>query len=180
MTLPLRKPGVAVSLLAAAALVLSACAPLVVSTSVERGVDLSAYRTYGWSTRPAQSTGDPRLDGNRFFHEYLAASIDRQLAETRLKQVSGEPDLFVRYFAGVSQEIVESGAEPDGRCRDCQRDVYDRGTIVIDFVDARSRTLVWRGWAKGGIDGAIDDQRLMQRRIDDAVARIFERLRRDL
>jgi hypothetical protein len=87
------------TLFAAAAATLGAgCAPLLISTSVDRGVDLSAYRTYGWSSQAAAATGDPRLDGNPFFHGYLAASIDKRLIATGLVRQGGEPDLLVRYF----------------------------------------------------------------------------------
>jgi hypothetical protein len=168
----------AVALGAAAIVSLAGCAPLTVSTAVERGVDLSAYRTYAWSTQVAPPTGDPRLDGNSIFHDYLAAAIDRRLTAGGLEPRDTAPDLLVRYFAGVSQEVFTTGAEPDGSCRDCRLEVYDGGTLVIDLVDARTRTLVWRGWAKGDIDGVVDDQELMERRIDRAVERIFERLRR--
>ena len=53
--------------------------------------------------------------------------------------------------------------------------MFDAGTIVIDLIDARSRRLVWRGWAEGGIDGVVDDQASMEQRIDEAVARILEK-----
>ena len=46
----------------------------------------------------------------------------------------------------------------------------------IDFVDARTNTLVWRGWSEGNFDGVIDDQAWMEEQIDRAVIRILERL----
>jgi Domain of unknown function (DUF4136) len=53
-----------------------------------------------------------------------------------------------------------------------------RGHDQLDLVDAPTDTLVWRGWAEGSIQGAIDDQTLMEERIDEAVARILARLPR--
>jgi hypothetical protein len=148
-----------------------------VRTSLTRGVDLAAYRTNGRSAHLERPSGDPRLDGNIFFHNSVVAAIDAQLRASGLERRADGPDLLVRYFADVSQEVYTTGTEADGRCRDCRLDVYDSGTIVIDFIDARTGTLVWRGWAKGGIDGAIRDQRLMKRRIEEAVARIFDEAR---
>ena len=55
-------------------------------------------------------------------------------------------------------------------------EVYDQGTLVIDLVDAHTDTLLWRGWAKGSIDGVIDNQQWMEQRIDEAVARIMRAL----
>ena len=49
---------------------------------------------------------------------------------------------------------------------------------MLDLVDAPTSRLVWRGWAEGSIEGAIDDQKLMEERIDEAVAKILARLPR--
>jgi hypothetical protein len=51
---------------------------------------------------------------------------------------------------------------------------------VIDLIDARSRRLVWRGWAEGDIDGVVDNQKWMEKRVDEAVAKIIERLPRGM
>jgi hypothetical protein len=32
--------------------------------------------------------------------------------------------------------------------------VYETGALLIDFVDARTDKLVWRGWAEDGVDGS--------------------------
>jgi uncharacterized protein DUF4136 len=52
--------------------------------------------------------------------------------------------------------------------------VYEAGSLLIDFVDTASDTLVWRGWVDGNIDDAIDDQEWMERKVDQAVAEILE------
>ena len=38
-----------------------------VDSFTERGVDIRQYRTYEWGPADTFSTGDPRLDNNRFF-----------------------------------------------------------------------------------------------------------------
>lgn len=54
--------------------------------------------------------------------------------------------------------------------------VYDAGTLFVDLVDARTGAVVWRGWAEGSLDGAIDDQVWLEARVDEAVRRIMQRL----
>jgi hypothetical protein len=66
--------------LAVSALTLSGCATMNVNSYVERGIDFNRYRTYNWGPADALSTGDPRLDNNRFFHERVQADVDQQLA----------------------------------------------------------------------------------------------------
>ena len=164
------------------ALTITACATMRVNSFVERGADVTRYRTYHWAPADAQATGDPRLDNNPFFGERIQAQVERRLADRGFeKTTTSAPDLTVHYHASVVQEINANGVDqPNVSCTDCAPYVYDAGTIVVDLVDARTSRLVWRGWAEGSIDGAIDDQTFMERRIDDAVARIMARLPRGL
>jgi hypothetical protein len=157
-------------------LAISGCASINVSSYVASGTDLRQHRTYNWAPVVARPTGDPRLDNNRFFQERVQAAVEEQLANRGFEKTAS-PDLLVRYHAGVAQEIYTTGTELiGGYCEDCQRQVYDEGTLVIDLVDARNDRLVWRGRAEGGVDGVINDQKSMEERIDEAVARIMRTL----
>lgn len=162
---------------ALAALVLASCAPLTVTSFVERGVDFSRYRSYDWDSGGTW-TGDPRLDSNPFFHDYLKSAVESQLLARRLERTNyGMADLLVHYHASTSQELyISGGDERNGSCDECRLEVYDAGTILIDFVDGRTNKLVWRGWVEGSIEGVIDNQELMEQKIDTAVARILEKL----
>ena len=166
-------------IIAAASIWLGAgCATIKVSSYV--GADLRPYRTYDWGPPDTWSTGDPRLDHNRFFDERVRAQIEKQLARRGFeKNVSGQPDLLVHYHASVSQEIdIRQLDRSLSHCaeRDCGPFTYDKGTLFIDLVDPHTDTLIWRGWAEGSVDGAIDNQAWMESRIDAAVAKILARL----
>ena len=50
------------------------------------------------------------------------------------------------------------------------------GGSDIDLVDPATSRIVWRGWADETLDGAIDNQRWMEQRIDQAVSKILARL----
>lgn len=157
------------------ALALTGCASSEVNSYVARGVNLREHRTYNWALDDARSTGDPRLDNNRFLQERVQAAVDAQLADRGFEKTDS-PDLIVRYHANVMQDIVNREAKDNGDCEECWPEVYDQGTLSIDLVDARTERLVWRGWAKGSIDGVIDDQEWMEQRIDEAVVRIMRDL----
>ena len=97
------------------------------------------------------------------------------------KVTTATPDVWLHYHASINQRLDANGADrPHGECEDCTPSVYDAGTLMLDFVDARTHRLVWRGWAEGRFDGAIDNQDWMEQRIDEAVARILARLPRRL
>jgi hypothetical protein len=169
------------TIVAVGALALSACATTGISSYAEHGTNVGQYRTYTWGPANVQTTGDPRLDNNRFFQERVEAAVESQLNARGFEKAPEAPDLLVRYYASVEQQLNADGADrPYVACEDCRPFVFDAGTIVVDLIDARTRRLVWRGWAEGSIDGVIDNQAWMEKRVDEAVARILERLPRGM
>ena len=162
------------------ALWLVGCATMNVNSYLERGTDLRQYRSYSWGAADTLSTGDPRLDNNRFFDERVRAQIEKQLAQRGFEKTSeDQASLLVHYHASVSQEIdVRDLDSSDAYCakEECRPFIYDKGTLFVDLVEARTKRLVWRGWAEGSVDGVIDNQAWMESRIDEAVAKILTRL----
>ena len=161
-------------------LALPGCAAIRVTTYAARGFDVNAYRTYTWAAGDQLATGDPRLDNNPFFLERLQAAVDRQLAARGFEKVASDrADLLLHYHVQVEQQLDVRAADPPyGYCDDCESSVYDAGTLMLELVDRPTNRLAWRGWAEGSIQGAIDDQKLMEERIDGAVAKILARLPR--
>lgn len=168
--------------IAVSALMLTGCATVHVNSYLERGRDLGGYHTFDWGPADALSTGDPRLENNRFFDERVRSQAERLLGSRGFEKVtSGTPDLLIHYHVNITQEVHVSHRDRGDRERGgFDRDPYvsDAGTLVIDLIDPRTETLIWRGWATGSMEGAIDDQAWMEARIDEAVTRILERLPR--
>jgi hypothetical protein len=167
------------ALVAAAGLLVVGCATMGVSSFVDRGVNFAQYRTYGWGPADALPTGDPRLDSNPFFKDHVEGAVDKTLASRGFtRPASGTPDLLIHYHASVTQRLdVNTADRRHGYCYDdCQPRIteYEEGTLVLDFVDPRTNKVVWRGWAKDTIEGVLEDQSLMERRIDEAVRRMME------
>ena len=145
---------------------------------VERGADVSRYRTYNWAVEAPRTTGDPRLDSNPFFNDRVHMAVEKELARRGFeKAAAGEAQLLLHYHASMTQEIDLGAADANlGICSTCTPTVYDAGTLLIDLVDSRTKKLVWRGWAEGGLNDAIDSQDRMEARIDETVRRIMEKL----
>jgi hypothetical protein len=173
------------ALVALPALALAGCATMNVSSYVVRGVDFTQYRTYAWGPTEARPTGDPRLDSNPFFKDRLEGAVERQLTTKRFeKSTSTTPDLLIHYHAHVTQRFEVNTVDRNrGYCSDdCEPTAgeYDEGTLVLDMVDARTNKVVWRGSARGVVNGLIDNQNLMEQKIDEAVRRMLEPLPRHL
>lgn len=96
--------------------------------------------------------------------------------------------MLVQYHASVTQQVKAPDAnasacqaaafnqQPMTRLPSCEPYVYDEGTLLVDLVDARTKKLVWRGWAEGGFNGALENQELLEARVDDSISRIFAKL----
>ena len=162
------------ALAALVATVAAACAPITVHSFVPRGANFAQYRSYGWEPESSFPTGDPRLDNNPFFQNRIKAQAESQLEKRGFERsTSATPDLLLHYHASVSQQLDIAVADQKyGVCEDCEPgSVFDAGTILLDMVDRRTNTLVWRGWAQTDLS-RIDNQSAFEQRVDDTIARI--------
>ena len=167
--------AVALAIGAAAA----ACAPITVTSFTDRGVDVTAYRTFAWDRIDTSVPGDPRLENNEMFHGHLRAAIDRQLVSRGYEPTTLQPDVLVHYHASSRQKIYTTGEQrTEQRCLDCTVEVYDEGTLLVDLTDARTGALVWRGVAESGLAGVVGSQPRLEETIERVVARIIARLPR--
>ena len=130
--LPLIRPA-SIAAAVVAALALTGCAPLRVDSYLERDVDFTRYHSYAWVERTAFSTGDPRLDNNRFFSQRIEDAVDMQMAARGFEKVRPH----------VADLVIQIHARVDHR-----RQVDDTiGTLFVDVIDTRTNRLAWRGWA---------------------------------
>ena len=168
-----------------AALTLSACAArMTVSSHVERGLDLSRYRTFDWGPADALPTGDPRLDQDPFFKDHVQGAVERGLVARGLRlPEAGLPDLMIHYHAHISRRFDLNSVEHVygyGYCSQpgCPSDVvqYEAGTLVLDIVETQTNRLIWRGWAQNSVADMLEHRDVMAKTIDEAVARMLQRL----
>ena len=163
---------------ALAALALAGCATMNVSSHIERNVNFAEYVTYDWGPPDNLPVGDPRLDNNPFFNDYLQGAIEKKLAAKGFERAAaGQADLLIHYHASVSQRLdVYEVDSRYGYCYgDCEPQVvdYELGTLVIDLVDAKTSKVVWRGWAQEAMNGIIDNQDRLEKQVDEGVTKMM-------
>jgi uncharacterized protein DUF4136 len=167
------------------ALALSGCAArMTVSSHVERGLDLSRYRTFDWGPADALPTGDARLDQDPFFKDQVQGAVEKGLLTRGLRLPdTGTPDLLIHYHAHISKRLDLNRVEHFygyGYCSQpgCPSEVvqYEAGTLVLDLVDAQTNRLIWRGWAQNSVADMLEDRAVMAKTIDQAVTRMLLRL----
>ena len=177
--------GIAATILAAS--LAGACAPITTGSYFARSTDFNAYRTYEWEPADSLPTGDPRLDNNPFFKDHFIGAVEKALAARGFEQVGigSTPDLLLHYHASITQRLVvndvdrRSGACPSYDCTP-RVEVFEAGTLLIDVVDARTKRLVWRGWAESGIAGALENADSLAGLIDKSVTEMMRRMPRPL
>lgn len=150
---------------------------MTVSSHVERGLDFSRYRTFDWEAADELPTGDPRLDANPYFKDYLLGAVEKELGRRGL-EMSTSPDLRLHYHASVTRRVnVDPLDHESGDCYGaaCGTEVteYDAGTIVLDVVDAQTNQVVWRGWAQDALRNLLDDRETTARAVETAVTRML-------
>ncbi|HWI17667.1 MAG TPA: DUF4136 domain-containing protein [Vicinamibacterales bacterium] len=166
-----------------AAMTLAGCATMMVSSHVERGVNFAGFVTYEWGPPDNLPVGDPRLDNNPFFNDYLQGAIEKKLAARGYERADkGNGDLLVHYHATVNQRLdVYSVDARYGYCYgNCEPQIsdYEQGTLVIDLVDAKTKKVVWRGWSQDTMNGVIDNQERLEKQVEEGVTKMMTLLPR--
>jgi hypothetical protein len=109
----------------------------------------------------------------------MQGAVEKQLAARGFQRsLSGTPDLLVHYHASIDQRFdVHDVDRRYGHCLgdDCEPEVttYEAATLVLDIVDTRSNDVIWRGWARGSLEGVLTDLDRMARHINEAVQRML-------
>ncbi|WP_136798676.1 MULTISPECIES: DUF4136 domain-containing protein [Desulfosediminicola] len=142
--------------LAAFALLLGGCSTVRVNQDYKPGTNFSQYRSYHWQ-QPAASTSEDMRVQNPLLHERFQQAINAGLAGRGL--FPGAPDFLVTYNYRIETRIQSepySTSVGYGYGRSYRYSgvafgtggmirQYDVGILVIDFYDARTGALIWRG-----------------------------------
>ena len=163
--------------------VVAGCAPMRVSSHVDRERDFTGYRTWDWGPSDALPAGDPRFERNPYFQDHVQGAIERNMAAKGFERANAgaEPDVRLHFHAVIDRRMdVNLVDYLSGYCdrNDCRAGVseYDEGTLVIDMVDVPTGRLVWRGWAQDSVEGVLDNQDRLASKTEEAVRMIFTRL----
>ncbi len=170
--------------LATAAFLSTACSsvPMRAGADFEPGYDFAKYATYTWDEPDGRPTGDPRLDENPFFVHRLHAAIHWELATRGIHNGRTEglgAALTVHHHASVRDrvEVLEADREAgyDSEYGEGTQVLqYEEATFLVDLADARTKEIVWRGWARLDLGRALSDPDVMRDQIDEAIRRMFE------
>ncbi|VAW56381.1 hypothetical protein MNBD_GAMMA07-580 [hydrothermal vent metagenome] len=146
-------------------LLLNGCSTLSVNTDYDLKVDFSNYQSFDWLPNPTEDIID-ELNNTRFIN-----AIENQLAAKGLALVKDNPDFLIAthyekedktnvtvwdvpYFSGNYHHASINSHGHHGSFSSFSYSSriniyeYEQGTLVLDFIDAKTHALFWRATAK--------------------------------
>lgn len=127
---------------------ISSCSTVSYMTDNLKQVDIPNFRTYATE----DNCDDKEI--NPIMLQRVKNAIDINMRDNNIVR-SSNPDMLVQYF--IKNEVKTSFSQ----CRidydrwvggeDCRNKVisYEEGSIIIDFVDTNTSTIVWHGAIRG-------------------------------
>jgi hypothetical protein len=171
-----RRTRAASTCLVALAALCGACTTIQISTDYDPAADFSELRTWAFANSK-QISGDPRLDSS-LVRARIFQALESELAVKGYGRAVGiDPDFLVDTHVALSRELdVQTFHGGYGRgwgtSETLVREV-ERGSLVLDFLDPKSRELLWRGIAQARVDRRDTPEERTQR-IREAVRMLLE------
>jgi len=147
-----------------------------VTSDYDTAADFAALKTFDWMPATGNAAGDELLV------KKIRNTVDSQLQAKGCSKAADNPDFLIgmelsgKTVSGGSVGVGMSVGIPVGRAgtvsvgggKRKSRDKQE-GTLVIDFVDAKTKSLVWRSTVTDAVDpSATPEQK--QKKIDEVIA----------
>jgi len=134
---------------------LASCSPgLNVSSDYDIATNFRAIKTFGWYTDKVKVKSDS-VQYDTFFDKRMKKAIKTQLQNQGMTFSAANPDVYVNYKVGFSNEQRYRNNSPYGYGYygypfglGTTVQQYKEGTITIDLVNSSRNELLWRGVAE--------------------------------
>jgi len=154
------------------------CSGITVNSDYDVSTDFSELKTWSWKQNPPEENFD-REDDNSLVRRRIQGAIASELAEKGfLEIISGTSDFYVTYHVRT-QEKTQIQPMPGPFIRPgwgmgyySEVYQYEEGTLIIDFIDAKTQYLIWRGIAKEVVDWQQSPEQ-KTKLIDEAVKEVL-------
>jgi hypothetical protein len=168
-------------LLLCALLLAAGCSSVSVSHDFDSKVDFANLRTYSWVTAPESTSENVQreLEKNSLVEGRVKKAVNQQLAAKGLRETTQDPDLLVAFHTGVQDKTdVQSWGYGYGywgmRGGGVSTINYQEGTLILDFIDPKSKNLIWRGVGKKVLSARTTPEK-SEKTINTAVEEILKK-----
>jgi hypothetical protein len=165
-------------------IVLTACCSSIygVSYDYDRNTDFSHLKTYDWLPMPVTDVYDEKEQIDTISIKRIKAATNNKLEAKGLEISSENPDFLIAVYLRTKERLrsityggpyVYSyyGYGPYGVTSTIRQ--YEEGTLLLDFVDTKSKQLIWRGSGKSDLDSVTTPEK-RERVITEAVQKILD------
>jgi len=178
-------PTLRLSALALAA-TLAGCSTMKVATEYEASAPFATYKTWAWlSIDPGQEQA--AAIRNPMVRKMVVEAVEREMAKKSLMKTSPDasPDFYVSVIGAARShiEVTSYGYAYAGPYAYAPYGAYPvmavptatemrevaEGTLVLDFVDAKEKKLVWRGTASDSVTSV----EAVRATVDEAVQKML-------
>lgn len=144
---------------------------MTVATDFDREAEFRGLNTYSLILPDSSERRAVRPASER----RIIQTLTRELEAKGYRAVKDEPDFRVGYVVVVESEIDERTVYADQRLgyvsSQTEMRTYRKGTLVLFVTDASGEKVIWEGTASETFSDP--DQETINRRIDEAVARLL-------
>jgi hypothetical protein len=150
----------------------------------DQQTDFAEFKTFGWMQVPEKAGIDS------FVVQRVKNAVNAELKAKGLVMISNNPDFLIAEHLGKKSKVQVTDWGYDygyyGRYRGygghrgywgprrISTYQYEEGTLILDFVDAKSKKLIWRGTAKSKVQN-IDTPEKSEKIINAAVKEILKK-----
>ena len=130
-----------------------------VNADYDTTADYSKYKTYAWldNVLPGDKIPEGMRTANDITDKRIRSSVNQEMKAKGFTVDTSKPDLVVFYHVGVEDKVqvtdwgytyASTGHYGGWDTRNIDTYNYQEGTLILDFIDAESKVLVWRGTAQ--------------------------------
>ncbi|MCH6559316.1 DUF4136 domain-containing protein [candidate division KSB1 bacterium] len=151
------------------------CSPISVSHDYDPQANFSNLKTFAWVAFPQN------VEINQLTVRRIKNAVTNELLAKGLQESSSNADILIAMHGttkeklditdwGYSTGSYYGGGYWGGRNIDVNQ--YTEGTLILDFIDSKSKRLVWRGVAKGAVDPSLTPEQ-RTKRINEGAAKLM-------
>jgi len=160
------------------AILAAACSSdLIIFSDADPEFDLGAYKTYDWSKNTNIEANQNPVYYNELNDKRIKTAVNKQLTSKKYVHSTNDAELIIHYHIVVNEKVAVLSGEPynyDPYWTRTSLYAYQEGTLIIDVMDVKTHSLVWRGSAAAPIDDINTSEKVV-RLINKAVTKMFRR-----
>ena len=151
------------------------CSSITVTDDFRKNADLTSYKTFNWISRskPSFIVREAEPPNRGLIEKLLKESVNKQLTIRGFSQKSDSPDLLISYLFGADITSKNDLLYKAGNQDNLNVQQYTKGAILLDFVDGKTRELLWRVDASD-IEGRNPTPDKIEKTINKTVVKMFK------